>query len=175
MWKWVLIVVGGMVGLVVLMAVIGMFLPRAHVASSSVVLRQPPDSIWKTIRDLAGQPAWWPEILEARAVPDSSGREVWEQKMKSGTMKFIVTESTPPTRFVTLIDAPPGAPFGGSWTYEVQPIPEGSRVTITEDGWVANVIFRFLSRVVFGHHATQVSYLTALGRRFGETVQPVRQ
>ena len=85
------------------------------------------------------------------------------------------TVSTPPTKFVTLIDSPPGAAFGGSWTYEIQPVPEGSRVTITEDGWVANPIFRFLSRFVFGHHGTQVSYLTALSRKYGETVQPVRQ
>jgi polyketide cyclase/dehydrase/lipid transport protein len=176
MWKWVLIVIGALVGLVALMAVIGLFLPKDHVASTGVVLHQSPDSIWKTMRDLAGQPGWWPDVLESRAVPDSAGREVWDQKMKNGfTMRSIVTVSTPPTRFVTLIDSPPGAAFGGSWTYEIEPIPEGTRVTITEDGWVANPIFRFLSRFVFGHHGTQIAYLTALGRKFGETVQPVRQ
>ena len=178
MWKWVLFVIGGLVGLLALMALIGLLLPRGHVAASSIVLRQAPDSIWNTMRDVAGQAAWWPEILEVRAVPDSTGagREIWEQKMKNGfNMRAIVTASTPPRGLVTMIDAGPGAPFGGSWTYEIAPTPEGMRVTITEDGWVSNPLFRFLSRFVFGHHTTQDSYLTALARKFGETAQPAHR
>ena len=46
-------------------------------------------------------------------------------------------------------------------------------MTVTEQGWVANPLFRFLSRVVFGHYGTLDSYLTALGKRFGEDVMPV--
>ena len=37
-----------------------------------------------------------------------------------------------------------------------------------------NVLFRFLSRFVFGHHATFAGYVRALGRRFGEEVTPER-
>ena len=48
----------------------------------------------------------------------------------------------------------------------------GTRVTIREDGEVSNVLFRFMSRYVFGHTATMDSYLTALAKRFGEEVVP---
>ena len=37
--------------------------------------------------------------------------------------------------------------FGGTWTFEVVPMPSGSRLTITERGEIYNVIFRTLSRL----------------------------
>ena len=62
-------------------------------------------------------------------------------------------------------------PFGGTWTYELAPEGAGTRLTITEDGVVRNVVFRFLSRWVFSHTATLEKYLRALGRKFGEEVR----
>lgn len=174
--KWVLVVIGGLMGVVVLVALIGAFIPRDHMAASSVVIRQPPDSVWRTMRDLARLSTWWSEMQDSRRVEDSAGREVWEQRMKNGfVMRGIVTESVAPIRFVTTIDSPPHAPFGGSWTYEIQPVPEGSRVTVTERGWIANPIFRFMSKLVFGYYRTQDGYLAALGRKFGEAVVAVHQ
>jgi hypothetical protein len=82
-------------------------------------------------------------------------------------------EADPPRRLVARI-ADPSLPYGGSWTYVVAPERDGSRVTITEDGVVRNPIFRFVSRFVLGHHATQDAFLRALGRRFGQEATPVR-
>jgi hypothetical protein len=41
-------------------------------------------------------------------------------------------------------------------------------LTIREDGEVSNVIFRFMSRYVFGQTSTIDSYLTSLAKHFGE-------
>lgn len=82
-------------------------------------------------------------------------------------MLLEVVEDDPPRRLVgRIVDT--GAPFGGSWTYQVTPVDGGSRVSVTEDGWVSNPIFRFMARFVFGYHSTLDSYLRALGRRFGD-------
>ncbi len=78
-----------------------------------------------------------------------------------------------PARLVTRI-ADERLPYGGTWTYEVEEDAGGSRVTITEDGEIYNPIFRVVSRFFLGYHATQRSYLRALGAKFGETVEPVR-
>ena len=43
--------------------------------------------------------------------------------------------------------------------------PAGRDLTITEDGEVYNVFFRFMSRFVFGHHATMDAYLERTCRR----------
>jgi hypothetical protein len=44
-------------------------------------------------------------------------------------------------------------------------------VTIFEHGWVSNPIFRSIS-FMMGHYGTIDRYLTALGRKFGETGTP---
>ena len=62
--------------------------------------------------------------------------------------------------------------YAGKWTYVFAAEGRDTRLTITEDGEVSNVIFRFLSRYAFGHTATIDAYLTNLGRHFGENVTP---
>ena len=62
--------------------------------------------------------------------------------------------------------------FSGQWTYSFAPENGGTRVTIREDGEVSNVIFRFMSRYVFGQTATIDSYLTSLAKHFGENDTP---
>ena len=170
--KWVLIALGGLVGLVALMALVGAFSPRDHRATSSVMLRQPPDSVWKVVRDLGGITAWWPEMKEAVRLPDKDGHEAWRQKVSGFDMPLVVLESEPPRRLVTRIDSPAGAAFGGTWTYELTPDSGGTRISVTEAGWIANPIFRFMSRFLFGYYGSLDGYLKALGKRYGETVTP---
>lgn len=170
--KWVLIIISGLVGLVALMALIGVFVPREHRATSTVTLQQSPDSVWKVARDLGGITTWWPEIKESVRQPDREGHEVWRQKMSGFEVPLIVMESAPPRRLVTKIDASAGAAFGGTWTYELTPDSSGTRITVTEAGWIGNPMFRFLSRFVLGYYGSLDGYLKALGKRFGEEVRP---
>ena len=174
--KWVLMIVGVLVALVAIALIVGSLLPRDHVAGSSIVLRQPRDSVWRAVRDLANLPGIWSELVSSQRAMDVDGREVWEQKMKNGfTLRLIVTEEVPPQRLVMTIDAPPDAPFGGTWSYEVAPADGGTtQLTVTERGYVNSPLFRFMSRFMFGYHATQEGYLKAMGRKFGEDVTPVR-
>jgi hypothetical protein len=58
--------------------------------------------------------------------------------------------------------------YSGKWTYVFTAENGGTRVSITEDGEVSNVLFRFMSRYVFGQTATMEAYLSSLAKRFGE-------
>lgn len=171
--KWVLIVLGAVIGLVALMTLVGAFVSRDHRATSTVTLHQPPDSVWTVVRDLGGVPAWWPEIKESVRQPDKNGQEVWRQKMSGWDVPLIVIESTPGRRLVTQIDTSAGGAFGGTWTYELVPDSGGTTISVTEAGWIGNPIFRFLSRFIFGYYGSLDGYLTALGKRFGAEVKPV--
>lgn len=171
--KWVLLALGAVVGLIVLMALIGASVPRDHRATSTVTIHHPPDSVWRVVRDLGGITAWWPEIGESVRQPDQNGHEVWRQKMSGFDVPLIVEESAPPRRLVTKIDASAGAAFGGTWTYELTGDSGGTRISVTESGWIGNPIFRFLSRFVFGYYGSLDGYLKALGKKFGEGVTPI--
>ena len=172
--KWVAIVVGGALALVALITLIGAFVPREHRATSTVVLHQPVDSVWKVVRDLGGVPAWWSEIKESVRLPDKDGHEVWRQKMSGWDVPLILIESTAPRRLVTQIDTSAGGAFGGTWTYELTPDSgAGTKVSVTEAGWIGNPIFRALSRFIFGYYGSLDGYLKALGKKFGEDVRTV--
>ncbi len=173
MLKWILFVLGGLVGLILLVLLVGALLPRNHTASASTTLRQPADSVWSVIRDLGGYADWWGEI-EAVERAARGGRETWEQRDRRGqTMPIEVVEATAPHRLVTRI-ADESLPFGGTWTFEIAESAAGSTLSLTENGEVRNPFFRFMARFVFGHHATIESFLRAVGERFGEEVTTVR-
>jgi hypothetical protein len=143
--KWVLIVLGALAALIVVMALIGAFLPRDHRATSTITLRQPVDSVWKALQEIG-----------------TGGIDV----------PIIVIESSPPRRMVTQIDPKAKEPFGGTWTFELTPEAGSTRVTVTEAGWISNTIFRFLACFLFGYYLSLDKYLKALSARLGETARP---
>lgn len=141
--KWIVLGVSVLAVLVVVVAAVGAMLPRDHVASRTLTTKRSPQELWAIVSDR--------EFARAAA----------------GDVKVDVVESVPPSKYVTKI-ADPNQPFGGTWTHVITPVPGGATLTITEAGWVSNVIFRFVSRFVIGHHMTMDKYLTAIARRFGE-------
>jgi hypothetical protein len=92
--KWVLIIVAALVALVSLMAIIGLMVPRDHVAAASITLRQSPDSVWKVIRDLGGMGAWWGEVKSSVRTADKDGHERWEQSIGGFAMAVVVEASS---------------------------------------------------------------------------------
>lgn len=164
-------VLAGLVGLVLVAFLAGLFLPKYHAASSAVELTAEPESVWAVVRDLGGLPAWWPEVKSSTRLPDKDGHEAWRQEVSGFAMTFVITTDDPPVQFVSTIDAPADAAFGGTWTYEVGVTEGGSRVRVTERGWIANPLFRVFT-VFSGQHGTLDAYLVALGRRFGRAGTP---
>ncbi len=93
--------------------------------------------------------------------------------MKNGfELPLVIEAEDPPRRLVTRIATEGKAPFGGTWTYDIIPEGSGSRLTITEDGWVGNPFFRVISRIM-GYHGTIDSYLRAVAKRFGSDTKPI--
>jgi uncharacterized protein YndB with AHSA1/START domain len=172
MTKWVLIVGGTLLGLGVLVTLVGLALPREHHVSSQVTLRQPPESVWAVVRDMGKTATWWPDVKDVRRQIGTENREVWVETAGNGfAMSLEVTREVPPSELQTTILTEAGAPFGGSWTQRIEPTEKGSIITVTEDGWVANPVFRTISRAM-GYHRTLDSYLKALGAKLGEETQP---
>lgn len=89
--KWLLLIGGALVLLIVIMAVIGAMLPQAHTATRSERFPgQTPETLFPKLEKL---------VSENTDVP------------------VEITERVPPQRLVTRIK--PGQPFGGSWTITV--------------------------------------------------------
>ena len=137
--KWIVTVVGGLVLLIAVIAAIGATLPRNHTASRTLRVRRPPQDAWTAIT----------------------------QAMSTSDVPVDILESDPPRKLVSKVKDVEKM-FGGTWTVAIAPVDGGSTLTITEDGWVGNPIFRFVSRFVIGHHATLDGMLKSVAKQFGE-------
>ncbi len=170
-----ILLIAGLVvaGLVVVVAGTGALLPRTHLATSSVLYPQPPDTVWQVLTGFQEHPSWRSGLQGMQRLPDRNGHAVWREVRASGPLTYEVVEEDPPRRLVTRM-ADPDLPFGGSWTYVLTPEAGGTRVAITEDGEIKNPIFRFVARFIMGHHATLEEVLRDLGHRLGQEAEPRR-
>jgi uncharacterized protein YndB with AHSA1/START domain len=189
------VVIGVLALLVAVVAVIGLMLPQNHVAARMVRVRQTPEQVFAIISDVERVPTWRADVTRVELLPSENGHMMFREH-GSDAVTYRVEASEPPRRRVVRI-ADTNLPYGGTWTYDVTPAapaaPAGgtgagaggsagagagadaapiTQITITERGEVYNPIFRFMSRFVFSHHATIDAYLTALGKKLGESVTP---
>jgi len=168
--RWVLIGVILLVGLPALVALVGSLLPKAHSASRHATFHQSPETLWRVLTDRVAMPSWRTDLRAIERLPDLDGHEVWQETDRRGQkLRLETLEAVPPRRLVGRI-ADPKLPFGGTWTYEITPVADGSTLTITEDGEIYNPIFRFVARFILGYTGTMESYLRALAAKFGEQV-----
>lgn len=165
--KWILWIFTVLAGILILITVIGYLLPKEHTVTREARFHQPPEAVWKAITDIDAMPSWRQGLKSVKRLPDKNGLPAWIETLDSGIIPLETQTSLPPLRLVVRI-ADPKLPFGGTWTYEISPAPEGSSLRIREDGEVYNPIFRFVSRFVLGYTATIDAYLKSLGRKFGE-------
>ena len=164
-------VIAGIVLLVGIVALIGSQLPQSHVASRSILLHQPPQRVYAVVRDFSSAPKWRADVKRMDVEAKPGGPVYFREEGKHGTVNYELIEDVPDQRMVTKIrDTDLG--YSGQWTYTFVPDNGGTRVTIREDGEVSNVIFRFMSRYVFGQTATMDAYLNSLSRHFGEDAVP---
>lgn len=160
-------IVLAVIALAALVLVVGWSLPVGHEASRSAEFGRPAADVYALVSDFRNYPEWWSDIERVEVMVDAPNRTTFREYQAGGPVIMTVVEATPESRFVTKIDDE-SQPFGGTWTFEVEPIDEGrARLTITERGEIYNPLFRALARFVFGYTGTMDSFLRAAQQRLG--------
>jgi hypothetical protein len=162
---------GGLVGLVVVMGLIGLVLPRDHLNARSAVLARPPEDVWRAITRVEDQVGWRRGVKKIEALPPVDGKPSFRELTSQGNFVLVVEVDRPPALRITRMDDR-GQAFGGRWIYELAPADDGTRLTITEDGFVKNPVFRFLWKTVIPQAATIEKFLADLGKHLGVTATP---
>ncbi|HSP15086.1 MAG TPA: SRPBCC family protein [Thermoanaerobaculia bacterium] len=158
--KIVLMLAGAVIALIAIVLIVGVALPKRHTASRSALFKQDKRAVYAAVRDVASA-AQWRDGVERIEVLDAHH---FRERSRMGSVTYEITDDVPAERFSTrIVERDLG--YSGSWTYRFEDVPGGSRLTITENGEVSNVFFRFMSRFVFGHRASIDAYLKALARR----------
>lgn len=164
MMRWILWIGAALAVVVLIVVVVGAMLPKAHTASRTARIALPPDALFALLADVDRYQSWRPDVKSLQRLPDRDGKPAWIEDVGGMKIPLHFERMDRPSRLVSRIDGS-DLPFGGSWTYQIAPASGGSDLTITENGEVANVLFRFMSRFVFGHHATMDGFIKHLQAR----------
>ena len=162
--KILLIVVGVVVLPVLGVVAIGSLLPKRHVIARSAMFKASPEKLFELI---AGDQSWRPDVKTCEVYTDGGRQFQRETSTHGQTVLYELQGARPPLAIERRI-ATENLPYGGTWSFALEPVEGGTRVRITEDGEVYNPIFRFVSKFVMGQTATLDAYLKAMGKATGE-------
>ncbi len=143
---------------------VGSRMPRDHRSVVSLSFRASRAAVWAAITDYAAMPAWWPAVKAVRFERLPDGTELtWNKDRRGQEIPFRTGEAIVNEKLVRII-AKDDLPFGGTWTFELIGAPGGTRLTLTEDGFVNATILRPVARWIIGYDATQRDFLANLER-----------
>ncbi|GMR14296.1 MAG: SRPBCC family protein [Gemmatimonadota bacterium] len=172
MIRWSLIALGGLIAAIAAVSFIGLGLPQNHSVTLSRDLPVPVAEVWERLTNLDDFARWRPDVDDVELIERPSNMlPAWRELGGRGVLTLEATVAEPLTRLVfEIIDE--GQPFGGSWTYRLEPIESGTRLTITENGEIYNAFFRFIAKYVLGYEGTITKYLDALEADFQASRAP---
>jgi len=61
--KWVIWIVGGLAILVLIVAIVGALIPKAHTASRTARIAMPPEALYALLSDVDRHPAWRTDVI----------------------------------------------------------------------------------------------------------------
>src|SRR5690242_3053482 len=130
----------------------GARLPATHTVTVTGIVAAPQEKVFSLITDVKNTANWRPQVKSVTTLEADHGRDRWvEHYAYHQYMPFLALQTVPPSlRQVKLDDA--GAAYGGTWTYELSPGPDGSTtiLKITEDGYINPPVYRFIMTHVMG-------------------------
>lgn len=151
----VLSILGLLAVFVLVLFVGGSQLPRDHVASIEFLVRTGRAETWRALTDYTAMPTWWPAVkaIRTETLPDGTVL-TWNLDKRGREMAFR-TGATREAELLERIIVGETLPFGGTWTYELADAPDGgTRVTVTERGFVNPPFFRAVMKWFIGETAT---------------------
>lgn len=170
--KWIWITLAVLAAIILLVVLVGALQPVAHAVARRLRVHQPAATVFAAITDVAAAPQWRKDLKSVELLPAQDGKRCYREVSGFGPIDFRVEHEDPGKQLITRI-VTPKSPFGGTWTFVLSASGDSTEITITENGEVYNVIFRALSRFVFGHTKTIDAYLTSLATKFGENASIV--
>src|SRR5262245_14515163 len=112
--------VAGLAGLVFLVVAIGVFLPVRHTSMVSRPVPGTSEQVWDVITTVEDFAEWRPDVARAERLEPIDGWPAWREEGPEGALTFQMGAVEPRRKLVARI-VDEGLPFGGSWTYELEP------------------------------------------------------
>jgi uncharacterized membrane protein len=168
LYKTLLGIVGGIVGLIVMIGVIGCFLPKQRKARKVVEFEAPVDTIWEVVSDMGRQAEWRPSVKRVEVQLNGDQLARWVEYPQSGLPIFfkMMLCQKPSLMEFEFTDQ---KVFKGYWAGEFQSLPDRrTRLSITETAEISHPVMRVLSYLFFNMDRSIEEYLGEVRNRLGE-------
>jgi hypothetical protein len=158
-WLSVVIVVA-----IIVMLVMGSRVPVQHTVSDAETIPASQEKVWNLITDVPAQANWRTGLKAVNPLPSQNGATCWAEVASGMTMPLCADVREAPVKQVVRI-ADPKLPFGGTWTYVLEPAGENqTKVTITENGTTGPMMWRFVDHYILHEDGEIKTYLADLKR-----------
>jgi uncharacterized protein YndB with AHSA1/START domain len=118
--KWVAIIGGAIAALIAIVIVIGILLPRDHVASVSAKIAAPPTAVWSAITQPEAFPTWRADVSRVEMLTSTANGPSWREYTRNGSLTMGIERADAPNRLVTRI-LDEKLPYGGTWDSRSRP------------------------------------------------------
>jgi len=149
-------------GAVLVIAVmVGMTLPETTEAARSARFKARPAAVFSVISTIDRYPQWRSDVTRVEVLPDDGGGVLFKEYGRENVVTYRIEESEAPLHMRVRV-ADDSVPFGGSWTFVLQPFEDGTSLTITEEGTIGNPLYRVAAKVLFSATDSIDRYLSDL-------------
>ncbi len=137
--------------------ILGFLAPLRHQVQESIELACTPEVCWEKLTDFATYPTWQQHIKAVQELEPN----LWEEDYGRWRLIFRTLEAAPPFLLARKIKDQ-GQGFGGEWIFQLEQTPFGTRLTLTEKGWIQHRLFRGISHFLLGHKKSIRRFQAAL-------------
>lgn len=135
-----LVLVG--LGVLGLIAGLGLVVPEARVVHARVVYRRPAETIWATLVELERWPEWNSAVSSVERRARRDGNDVWRLTGAHGVMDLEIVQVD---ELVELRAHGVADEIDGVWTYRLERVRAGTLLTVTEEARVSSPLTRGLT------------------------------
>jgi hypothetical protein len=166
---------GGFIALVILVMIVGRFLPERYEAKIQMTIQRSPEDIWAAMHDYRKHPMAGSMVKKIEELPPQNGMPVWVEDIGSSQVTVTTIESEPPRHLVREL-ADRVLPMTARGEVHLERLENGCRVTATNETWIRRgtwhvPIFRFILTVTNGSRKALLNYWKKIAKDLGETGQ----
>lgn len=152
-------------GLLLVLALIGILLPKQHIANSSVEINADINEVWDKLNHVLKSAEWRSDVKSVEQNEAWNNHFAYTENLKQGTkISFAVIHKIEKEKIIKKIIH--NKNFGGEWEIQLSGSSKKCRVQITERGEIFNPLFRLFAKYFYDTSATINIYLKDLQNSF---------
>ena len=169
--SWVLIILGGLIGLIALAFIVGSLLPAHYAGSVTVSIPHAPAAVWAELMSVEKHPIGGRMVRAVQRLPDHHGLACWTEDLGQSIVTVRTVEAEPPSRVVREMNDSV-VPMTARAEIRLEPAGAGCtvtgehRITVRHGTWHVP-IFRIMLTITGGAKRGVRDYLRRVSRALG--------